>query len=262
MKSIIYYLLFIIITFHSCQGQEKNELNQIVKIQAVKNSIKCKNHKARFTYNFPDILGKNESNFFNNTIIKDYSNYIESKDISKTPKEIIQNTILYKKKECNQKNIYVGFMGSNYNITFNNSKILSLNVNFESFSGKINVDSYNYNFDVQQKKILRYSDVLKDEKINELVIICNTILNDRLKDLYAENKDELDESDVYNSLIDSKEIFNKTNLDSFSIQEKGIEFIFNYGFQNGLFDIDNNLYFPYKDFPNYFKEDFTKKLSK
>ena len=139
---------------------------------------------------------------------------------------------------------------------------MSLNVNFESFAGKINVDSYNYNFDVQQKKILRYSDVLKDDKINELVRICNTILNDRLKDLYKENKDELDESDVYNSLIDSKEIFIKTNLDSFSIQEKGIEFIFNYGFPNGVFDIDNNLYFPYKDFPNYFKEDFAKKMIK
>ncbi|WP_395076750.1 hypothetical protein [Flavobacterium sp.] len=261
MKAIIYYLSFIIVSFYSCQGQEKNSQHTIVKIQSIKNSIKCKNYKDNFVFNFPDILGKNENNFFNNIIIKDYTSYLDLENKLITPKKLIAVAIDKRKKECENNN-FSGFISSDYNITYNNGKLLSISMNYESLAGSINVDSYYYNFDVEQQKILKYSDVLKEDKTNELVKMCNKILNDRLKNLYTESKDELDESDVYKSLIDSKAIFNKANLNSFSLQENGIVFIFNYGFPNGVFDIDNNLYFTYTDFQKYIKEDFQKKLGK
>ena len=259
MRSVVCYLFFIIFSFYSCQGQENKSKINIVKIQSLKSSIKCKNYKEKFDFNFPDILGKNENNFFNNVIIKDYLNYLDIENKIMTPKKLIGIAIDKRKKECENNN-FSGFINSEYNITYNNGKLLSINMNYESLAGSINIDTYYYNFDVQKKRILQYSDILKDDKTNELIKMCNKILNERLKNLYAENKDELDESDVYKSLIDSKSIFNKSNLDSFSLEGKGIKFIFNYGFPNGVFDIDNNLYFSYKDFQKYFSQDFQKKL--
>ena len=259
MKFILYYLLLVTATFHSCQGQEKNNHNLKTKILNLKKYITCQNYNEEYIYEYPDILGNNENNFFNTIIIKDYITYLDIENKLITPKKLIKVAIDKRKKECNNKN-FSGLVGSNYNVTYNNGKLLSINMNYESVVGNTNVDSYYYNFDVKKRKILQYSNVLKDDKINELIKMCNKILNERLKNLYAENKDELDESDIYNSLMDSKSIFNKSNLDSFSLEGKGIKFIFNYGFPNGAFDIDNNLYFSYKDFQKYTNEDFQKKI--
>lgn len=261
MRSIIYSLLFIIVFLYPCQGQEKNNHNSIVKIQSIKDSIKCRNHKDKFVFNFPDIFGKNENNFFNNIIIKDYLSYLDMENKLITPKKLIQAAVSKRKKECDNDN-FSSFTGSNYNITYNSDKILSITMNYESLAGSINIDSYYYSFDIKNQKKLQYSDVLQETKINELIKTCNKILNGRLKDLYAESKDKLDESDVYESLINSKSMFNKTNLDSFSLQKKGIEFIFIYGFPEGAFDIQNNLFFSYKDLQKYFKDDFKKKINK
>lgn len=177
MKSVVCYLFFIIFTFYSCQGQEKKSKNDIVKIQSLKNSVKCMNYKEEFDFNFPDILGKDENNFFNTIIIKDYISYLDIENKLITPKKLIEVAIDKIKKQCNNKN-FSGLIGSNYNVTYNNGKLLSINMNYESVAGNINVDSYYYNFDVKQRKILEYSNVLKDDKINELIKICNKIIKD------------------------------------------------------------------------------------
>ena len=260
MKNVLSFIIFVIcFGFNSCQSQVKKDLE--TKLNSIIDSTQCMNYKEKYSFEFPDILGKNENNFFNNIVIKDYLIYLDIENKVITPKKLIALAIDKRKKECENNN-FSGFIGSEYNITFNNGKLLSINMKYESLAGGINIDSYYYNFDVQQKKTLKHSDVLKEDKTNELVKMCNKILNDRLKNLYVESKNELDESDVYKSLIDSKAIFNKANLNSFSLQENGIVFIFNYGFPNGVFDIDNNLYFTYTDFQKYIKEDFQKKLGK
>ncbi|WP_309607478.1 hypothetical protein [Flavobacterium sp.] len=259
MKSIIYYLSFIIITFYSCQGQEKKSKNDIVKIQSLKNSVKCMNYKEKYFFEFPDVFGKNENNFFNNIIIKDYSNYLDIDIAPLTPKKIINLAINNRKKECNNNN-FSGLTGSYYDVTFNNSIFLSITMNYESIAGTADLDSYYYNFDVSNKKILVYNDILKENKIIDFIKKCNAILKDRLKELGIQNKVETENSDEYKALLKLKQLFSNDNLDSFSISDKGITFIYNYGFQNGVFDIDNNLYFSYKDFQKYTKEDFQKKI--
>lgn len=165
-----------------------------------------------------------------------------------------------RKKECTDNNNFSGFIGSNYKITFNNSNILSINMSYEWLAGSINIDSYYYNFDVPNKKTLVFTDIIKENKIKELLKKCNSILKNRLDKLYNENKSELETSDVYQSLIHSSSLFKKENLNTFSIHKKGIEYVFNYGFPNGIFAIENNIFISYDDLKMMLKENFKEKI--
>jgi len=49
-------------------------------------------------------------------------------------------------------------------------------------------------------------------------------------------------------------------LNTFSIQKKGIEYIFNYGFPNGMFAIENNIFISYDDLKMILKEVFKEKI--
>lgn len=258
MKLTIYSLIFILFNVNSCLSQAGKDSR--IEINSIIDSVKCNNEK--YYYEFPDILSKNEINFFNNSMSTDYLNYldldIEKKNIR--PSDIINMAILMRKKECNDNNNYSGFIGSNYKVTFNNFKIVSINMNYESMAGSINIDSYYYNFDIEKNKILQFNDIIKENKIYELLKKINSILLDRLNKVYKENKDELNNSDVYESLIHSKSLFKKENLDTFSISEKGIEYIFNYGFPNGSIAIENNIFISYNDLKMILKDDFKKKI--
>ncbi|PXY46056.1 hypothetical protein [Flavobacterium hydrophilum] len=134
-------------------------------------------------------------------------------------------------------------------------------MDFQSLAGNINVDSYYYNFNVLNRKKILYTDIIKENKIQVLLKKCNTILKDRLDELLSENKTELEDSDIYQSLIHSKRIFEKENLNVFSIQEKGIEYVFNYGFPNVMFAIENNIFISYNDLETILKDDFKEKIN-
>lgn len=257
IKLTIYLLIFILFNVDSCLSQAGE--NSGIKIHSIIDSVKCNNEK--YYFEFPDILNKNEINFFNNSISADYLNYLDIEKKSIRPNDLINMAILMRKKECNDSNNYSGFIGSNYKVTFNNFKILSINMNYESLAGSINIDSYYYNFDILNNKILQFNDIIKESKIQELLKKINSILRDRLNRAYKENKNELNNSDVYESLTHSKILFRKENLDTFSISKKGIEYIFNYGFSNGMVAIENNIFFSYNDLKMILKDEFKEKIN-
>jgi hypothetical protein len=262
MKSyIIYSLILISFNLNSCLSQTNKNKDSAIKIHSVIDSIYCNNNNEKYYFEFPDIFDKNENNFFNNCISTDYLNYLDIEKKSEKPKNLIYIVLLARKKECNDNNNFSGFIGSNYKVTFNNSNILSITMNYETLAGNINIDSYYYNFDVPKSKTLVSNDIIKESKINELLKKCNSILKSRLDELYKENKSELDASDVYQSLIHSNSLFKKENLNTFSIQKKGIEYIFNYGFPNGMFPIENNIFISYKDLKMILNEDFKEKIN-
>jgi hypothetical protein len=261
MKSnTIYSLIFIFLNLNSCLSQTCKNKESTINIHSVIDSTYCNNYNEKYYFEFPDIFNKNEINFFNNSITIDYLNYlgIEKKHIK--PRDLINMAIIMRKKECNDNNNFSGFIGSNYKITFNNSKILSINMSYESLAGNINIDSYYYNFDVPNKKALVFTDIIKENEIKELLKKINSTLKNRLDELYNENKNKLETSDVYQSLIHSSSLFKKENLNTFSIQKKGIEYVFNYGFPNGMFAIENNIFISYDDLKMILKEDFKEKI--
>lgn len=261
MKSnIIYSLIFIFFNLNSCISQVNKNKNSIVKIHSIIDSTSCTNTNEKYYFEFPDIFDKNEINFFNNSICIDYLNYLDIEEKNIKPKELIDIAVHSRKKECDDNHNFSGFIGSNYKVTFNNSNILSITMNYESLAGSINIDSYYYNFDVLNSKTLVFDDIIKENKTNDLVKKCNSILKNRLNELYKENKSELDSSDVYQSLIHSNGLFKKENLNTFSIQKKGIEYIFNYGFPNGMFAIENNIFISYYDLKMILKENFKEKI--
>jgi hypothetical protein len=249
-------LIILTLLFNSCQSQVKEQKG--VRVNSVIDSTKCMNNNEKYVFEFPDVLGKNENNFYNDIIMKDYLNYVEINAINLTPKELINFAVNQRKKECNNIN-FSGFIGSNYKIAFNNSNFLSLSMNYESLAGGINIDTYNYNFDLSNNKILTDKDVFETGKITELINKCNRILKIRLKELYSENKEELNASEVYKSLINSKNMFDESNLNSFLIQQQGIFIDYNFGFENGEFDIENGVFLPYTD-KGFFKNDFLMRL--
>ncbi|MWB95124.1 hypothetical protein GON26_12195 [Flavobacterium sp. GA093] len=248
-------LILFCLNICSCQSQIKNKFHAEVLI--IKDSIKC--NKEIFFYEFPDILGKNENNFFNTVIAKDYMNYLDSEKPILKPIEFVRESIRIKKKNCDNNN-FSGLLNTNCTISFNNFNLLSVIMNYESLAGSSTIETYYYNFDVKNSRMLQYKDVLKEEKVNALIKISDKILNGRLKDLFNEEKKNLKDSDIYKSLIKSKNIFKKDNLTSFIIREDGIEFIYNYGFNKGDFDIEDNLFFSFKQIEMFLKDDFKKNI--
>ncbi|HSD05679.1 hypothetical protein [Flavobacterium sp.] len=261
MKSnLIYSLIFIFFNLNCCLSQVSKKKVVPIKIHSIIDSTYCNSNTEKYYFEFPDIFNKNEINFFNNSITIDYLNYLDIEKKSIKPRDLIRMAIVIRKKECNDNNNFSGLIGSDYKITFNNSNILSISMDYESLAGNINIDSYYYNFDVPNKKLLVFTDIIKENKTNELLKKCNQILKNRLDELYKENKNELATSEIYQSLIRSSSLFKKENLNTFSIQKNGIEYIFNYGFPNGMFPIDNNIFISYDDLKMILKEDFKKKI--
>ena len=86
MKIFLYFFLF---TFNFCQSQGKNQ----IAIIALKDSIECVNLKEKYVFEIPFIHNKNENNFFNNAIIADYVDYLDTNNENFTPQEIIQYSI-------------------------------------------------------------------------------------------------------------------------------------------------------------------------
>nr|WP_199001114.1 hypothetical protein [Flavobacterium sp. ASV13] len=256
MKISIQYLIYFFFIFHFSQGQilEKSQ----TKISIIKDSIKCKN-EGTSTFVFPDILGKNENNFFNTIIANDYISYLETKKILKNPKQIVNEAIKLKETNCENDN-FSGLINTSCIIYINNSNLLSIIMNYESLAGNLNLDMYYYNFDIKNSQILNYKDVFKERKINVLISFCNKILKNRLKDLYKEEKENRNNLDIYNSLVNTKVVFNHDSLSSFIIHEKGIEIIYNYGFNKGETDIENNLFFSFKELESFLKDDFKVKI--
>lgn len=198
MKSnIIYSLIFIFFNLNSCLSQVNKNKESTIKIHSVIDSTYCNNYNEKYYFQFPDIFDKNEINFFNNSITFDYLNYLDIEKKSIKPRDLIDMAIIIRKKECNDNNNFSGFIGSNYKVTFNNLNVLSITMNYESLAGNINIDSYYYNFDVPNRKTLALTDIIKENKIKELLKKCNSILKNRLDELYNENKSELEASDIY-----------------------------------------------------------------
>lgn len=256
MKIITKYLLILFcLNIYSCRAQVRYNLQKQVFI--IKDSIKCNNEISFFV--FPDVLAKNESNFFNNVIAKDYINYLGTEKNLLKPKDFVKEAITLKKTNCNNNN-FSGLANSTCVISFNNLNIVSIIMNYESLAGNLSTDTYYYNFNIKNSKILGYKDVLKEEKLNILLNIGDKILRNRLKNLFTEEKDNLSDSDRYKLLSNSKKIFKQDNLHSFIIKENGIEFLYSYGFNKGEYDIEDNLFFSFKDLEIFLKDDFRKKL--
>ncbi|WP_278010009.1 hypothetical protein [Flavobacterium gyeonganense] len=73
IKLTIYLLIFILFNVDSCLSQAGK--NSVIEIHSMIDSVKCNNEK--YYFEFPDILNKNEINFFNNSISADYLNYLD-----------------------------------------------------------------------------------------------------------------------------------------------------------------------------------------
>ena len=132
-------------------------------------------------------------------------------------------------------------------------------MNYQLLAGNLTVDNYYYNFDIDLEKNLNSKDVFKENKIKGLIKKCNTILKERISNLYKNNRSNIEISEIYNSLK-TKELFNIENLNNFIIKDNHFIFIYDYGFPNGTVDIENNIAFSIQNLNVFFKDDFKNKI--
>lgn len=83
MKALLYFLIF---TCYSCNSQA-TKINKVT-IVALKDSVACADINEKYYFEFPDVYGNNENNFFNSTMIKDYTSYFEETKDFNSPKQL------------------------------------------------------------------------------------------------------------------------------------------------------------------------------
>lgn len=120
-----------------------------------------------------------------------------------------------------------GFSGFYYSIDYNENCILSISTSVETVGAHMFYDFDTYNIDLHTGLDLAIWDMIKEEKIPDLVKLCNKFLQENIKAAIKKN-DPDGEGGLQDMLSDSE--FTIGHLNNFSFSEKGINFEYYFGF--------------------------------
>lgn len=248
--------LFLLLFFIQCKAQSSLKS---IEIADLRETVSCKSNKMEFR--FPDIYGKNESNFFNQEISKGYQEVAEiNGQKAKKPKELLKSVTLKSKENCLKKNDG-GLTAVNFEIGINNGKILSLALYYETLAGSLSFENQNYNFDVVNKKNLIVDDLFEKENLKIVAVLIHKELHNRLEDYQKEEKEDDQKTEV-GRLLKKSQLFTKEQLNSFKILKEGIVFTADLGLPRGTIPVDGEVLLTFQELSVYLKESFKNMISK
>ena len=243
--------------FLQCDAQSAKGVSNrnSVAIADVAKTITCNSEKLEF--HIPDILGKNEDNFFNRQIIKGIVDFSGLEGVvSKNPKEALQQFVSQIKKDCAESN--GGLTALNFQKGLNNGRIVSISMQMETLAGSLIFEKQYYNFDIQEQKLLTITHLFSKADQSKVSEKINNELKARLQEYNKEL--ENDQQEVVNELLSKPKIFSFDDQNTFFITQTGIEFTAGYGVERGILPVGENVFMTFAQLNNYLKKDFQKML--
>ena len=256
MKKISFF--FMLALFLQCDAQSAKGVSNrnSVAIADVAKTITCNSGKLEF--HIPDILGKNEDNFFNRQIIKGIVDFSGLEGVvSKNPKEALQQFVSQIKKDCAESN--GGLTALNFQKGLNNGRIVSISMQMETLAGSLIFEKQYYNFDIQKQQSLTINYLFSKADQSKVSEKINKELKARLQEYNKEAK-ENDQQEIVNELLSKPKIFSFSEQNMFFITQIGIEFTADYGVERGILPVQENVFLTFTELKKYLNKDFKKML--
>ena len=119
-----------------------------------------------------------------------------------------------------------GIVGSGFELNFNDLGILDLTIHVEFLGAYPSTSEYYFTFDTGTGRRLAMADLMSDERLPELAALVNERLQENIRtaeSVYCPGPNGVD-PEMYDAQ------FTEADLESFSVEEGGIEFHYDFGF--------------------------------
>ncbi len=173
MKKVNNFVLCLILVFitSSCKSQISYNGTETI-VNSIKDSIVC-DGEIRSNYNLPffSFKSKKSSLILNNIIKKEVEDFIftdgESLIDSTSLKKSIKIFTDYVNAKCCLNKCY-SFNNSDYKIHFINKHIISIQLDIETYTAYLTNNSYVYNFDIDNSKLIADKDFFNNMLIKQI----------------------------------------------------------------------------------------------
>jgi len=255
MKKITFFFMLLLFVQSYAQSMKGIGNRNAIAIADVAKTITCNSEKLEF--HIPDILGKNEDNFFNQQIIRGIVGFSGLEEIvSKNPKEALEQLVSQRTKDCAESN--GGLTALNFQKGLNNGRIVSISVQLETLAGSLIFDKQFYNFDIQKQQLLTVNHLFSKADQSKVSDKINRELKARLQEYNKEA--EHDQRKIVNELLSKPKIFSFDGQTTFFITPTGIEFTAEYEVERGVLPVQENVFMTFSELKNYLNKDFKKML--
>ncbi|MCD4793066.1 MAG: hypothetical protein K8R54_07540 [Bacteroidales bacterium] len=147
-----------------------------------------------------------------------------------------------------------GFVESSYTIEYNKNCIISISTNIVTGGAHFYYSSGVYNVDLHSGMDIEITDIIKEEKLIDLVTLCNNILQEKIQNQIKEN--DFSKAPEIIDMLESC-YFGTYTLLQFYITEGVLNFNYDFDFPHvyKAAEPDGHISVPFKDIKDYIKPD-------